>query len=315
MSLLFFANLSVCIIFVISMAKKEQLPRLTGQFMQKVYENQQDSIWSDEQMLMIRRRSIEGSAVFKSNKPLQADRTHIGIVTQGSAYMAVNLRHYNIQEGSLFVVTPESVTQMLDKSADLDMQVLHLSDEILASVLKIDRLQFFRQRMNSFSILLTKAQYSYILTLFDTLWTTLHSEFVNCRIGILSSIIAFIGTVYNHDKEVKESHPEFRNMQVFNRFLTLVNEHCDEHRDLDYYAGLICLNKQYLSSIVSEVSRQPASKWIEEAVVTRIKVMLRHEDLSLNEISKIMSFPEPSNFSRYFKRVTGMTPAEYRRGN
>ena len=103
-------------------------------------------------------------------------------------------------------------------------------------------------------------------------------------------------------------------MQIFNRFIQFVNEHCEKHRDMEFYADKICLSKQYLSNIISEVSKRKASSWIEEALITRAKVLSRHDEMSVNEISDSLGFSEPSNLTRYFKRVTGMTPLEYRNG-
>ena len=89
-------------------------------------------------------------------------------------------------------------------------------------------------------------------------------------------------------------------------------EHCDHQRTLDFYADRLCLSKQYLGSLIMEVSHRSARAWIDEAALQRIKMMLRHSTAPLNDISNRMSFAEPSHFSRYFKRLTGMTPNQYR---
>lgn len=297
------------------MAKKEQLPRVTSEFMQELYENQQDRIWADDQMVMIRRNGEESERVFSSGQPYQITSTHIGIVMDGEADIIVNLRTYHIKKGMLLVNTPESVMQMKKKEGHLDMQTIHISDEIVAAALGKDNVQFFRQRMNTFITMLSDEYKALLLSFFDSLWLSLHSDAKRCREGLIASIIQLVIYLYSISKTETEDDDsqDNHNVYVLNRFLDLVNKNCHEHRDLDFYADKICLSKQYLSSIISEVSRQTAREWIEEATITRIKVLLRHSDLSLNEISARMSFPEPSHFSRYFKRLTGMTPAEYRK--
>ena len=49
-------------------------------------------------------------------------------------------------------------------------------------------------------------------------------------------------------------------------------------------------------------------------IATRIKIELKHTDKSVAQISEDMNFPNPSFFSKYFKRLTGLTPLEYREG-
>jgi len=41
---------------------------------------------------------------------------------------------------------------------------------------------------------------------------------------------------------------------------------------------------------------------------------LRHTDKSVKEIAYVLGFQESSNFSRVFKKWTGLTPLDYRRG-
>ena len=67
-----------------------------------------------------------------------------------------------------------------------------------------------------------------------------------------------------------------------------------------------------MSTIVSNVSGKTAKYWIDEAIVNAIKVQLRYTDKQVSEIAYDMNFPNPSFFCKYFKRLTGMTPIDYR---
>ena len=67
-----------------------------------------------------------------------------------------------------------------------------------------------------------------------------------------------------------------------------------------------------MSTLVKQVSGKAAKQWIDEAIVTRIKVELRHTDKSAAQIADEMCFANPSFFSKYFKRMTGLSPAEFR---
>jgi len=54
-------------------------------------------------------------------------------------------------------------------------------------------------------------------------------------------------------------------------------------------------------------------QWINQAVILEAKVLLKHSDLLVFQISDELGFPNPSFFSKFFKRMTGMTPAEYQK--
>ena len=69
-----------------------------------------------------------------------------------------------------------------------------------------------------------------------------------------------------------------------------------------------------MSTLVKQVSGKAAKQWIDDAIVTRIKVELRHSSKSAAQIADEMNFPNPSFFCKYFKRMTGMTTQNYREG-
>ncbi|MBQ3360807.1 MAG: helix-turn-helix domain-containing protein, partial [Bacteroidaceae bacterium] len=52
--------------------------------------------------------------------------------------------------------------------------------------------------------------------------------------------------------------------------------------------------------------------WIDRALIEHIKIELKHTDKSIAQISDEMDFPNPSFFSKFFKRLADKTPLEYR---
>ena len=49
-------------------------------------------------------------------------------------------------------------------------------------------------------------------------------------------------------------------------------------------------------------------------IIQQAKLQLKYSDLPVWQIAEAQNFPNPSFFSKFFKRETGMTPAEYRNG-
>lgn len=53
-------------------------------------------------------------------------------------------------------------------------------------------------------------------------------------------------------------------------------------------------------------------KIIESYVITESQVLLSSTELSIQEIALKLNFPSQSVFGKYFKRITGLSPKEYR---
>lgn len=92
-----------------------------------------------------------------------------------------------------------------------------------------------------------------------------------------------------------------------------MSEFAPEHHTIDFYASRLCLTPRYMSTIVRQVSGKSAKQWIDDALVTRIKIDLKHTDKSVARICDDMNFPNPSFLTKFFKRMTGQTPSQFRR--
>jgi len=99
---------------------------------------------------------------------------------------------------------------------------------------------------------------------------------------------------------------------LFQRFLQLAEFHCMEHREVEYYAGQLFITPKYLSEICKKSSGKNASEWIQNYATTRLILLLRNENLTFTNIADAMNFSSMSFFTRYVKKLLGVTPSEYR---
>lgn len=71
---------------------------------------------------------------------------------------------------------------------------------------------------------------------------------------------------------------------------------------------------RYLGTIVKDINGETAKTWIDRALVSKAKVMLRHTDKQVSEVADALGFPTSSFFCRFFREHAGYTPQEYRNG-
>lgn len=132
-------------------------------------------------------------------------------------------------------------------------------------------------------------------------------EIVNLQLKI------FVMEMWNlFANEIEQQIKSNENKSLFQRFLQLVQIHCMEQREVEYYAGLLSITPKYLSEICKKSSGKNASEWIQNYTTTRLILLLRNQDLSFSEIAYSMNFSSLSFFSRYVKKVLGASPSDYR---
>jgi AraC-type DNA-binding domain-containing proteins len=163
-------------------------------------------------------------------------------------------------------------------------------------------------------IVLGEQQLTLVRQLIECLWLTVHAK-PFCRPAFDAQAAALM-ELYNdfHSQDMEQQEGTKHGTDIFNRFIQLVNGHARQEHKLAYYASRMCLTQRYLGSVVREVSGATAKDWIDRAIVTEAKMMLRHSDKPMSQVADELHFPSSSFFAKFFRRITGQTPAEYRDG-
>lgn len=104
-----------------------------------------------------------------------------------------------------------------------------------------------------------------------------------------------------------------RQDSIFQQFMIDLYTNCHEQREVQFYAGRSGVSLKYFSTIIRQLSGTSPLKWIETVVVGEAKSMLQEIDRSIKDIATTLNFPDAPTFTKYFRRVTGMTPKSYRR--
>ena len=84
-------------------------------------------------------------------------------------------------------------------------------------------------------------------------------------------------------------------------------------REVLFYANELGVSSGYLNEVCNEISNHTAKEIIDSTVSTKLKYELSYTSKSIQELADEYNFPSQSYFSRYYKRMTGMTPSEFRK--
>jgi AraC family transcriptional regulator, regulatory protein of adaptative response / methylphosphotriester-DNA alkyltransferase methyltransferase len=110
-----------------------------------------------------------------------------------------------------------------------------------------------------------------------------------------------------------------RQHEITSDFLKEVDKHLADivdERVLDMYeirdiAGLMHIHPTHLSNTIKLTTGKAPCFFFEEKIMTVAKTMLQDNSTSIAEVAKRLTF-DPSNFTKFFKRLEGVTPKQYR---
>lgn len=103
-----------------------------------------------------------------------------------------------------------------------------------------------------------------------------------------------------------------RGEQLANAFKLLVEKLFIEHRNVKEYADKLNISSKYLSEVVQASFGRPPLQIIHDMLLLESKVLLRSTNKSVSEIAYALKFDDPSHFTHFIKKRTGLTPLKLR---
>ena len=251
--------------------------------------------------------------IIQQKPPFVIDDHRLGIVMNGSLRVNINLVEKTITANTLIFVGPGTVITPIGFSPDLEIYGFGLSSEFPMPFAPGGLPMAFNGTQRDFQLPASQDDIATARHIVDTLWHIVHQKDYN-RLTVSSLVAA---QMHHYDHLCRQHYDRLqttmtREQTIFSRFIYLVNQHAPQHHRISYYAERMCLTERYLGTVVRQTSGVSAKEWIDRALITRIKVELRHTDKSAAQIADEMNFPNPSFFCKYFKRMTGLTVGDYR---
>lgn len=254
------------------------------------------------------------TTIFKIGQPYRLQEGRIAIITNGRARVLINLIEYIFRPNYISLIAPGSIIQIIETSQDFDAHMMAIEHNFLPVSGKEEFFAHFLQRKKNLLLPLTTTEQVQIENFITVMWDVLQEPVF--RKEVIQHLLA--GLLYNIEYIAKnkgqfESSPLTHQNDIFQRFISLVNTYSKTERNVSFYADKLCLTPRYLNTVIRQASQQTVMDWINQSIILEAKVLLKHSNRLVYQISDELNFPNPSFFSKFFKRMTGMTPQEYQK--
>tara|TARA_B110000196_G_scaffold149996_1_gene129441 strand:+ start:744 stop:1295 length:552 start_codon:yes stop_codon:yes gene_type:complete len=157
-----------------------------------------------------------------------------------------------------------------------------------------------------------------LIITFSTLLTEIEKELL-----LESSNLAFIHLLFSASlTKLVNARPKSYELNLseprakkFNQFIQLLEQNFTTTRDAITYAGMLNMTYKSLNQICKLASKQTTKQLIDAHTILEAKRKLAIEGIRIQQLADDLGFDEVTNFVKYFKKNTLMTPSQFKKYN
>ncbi len=256
------------------------------------------------------------SLINPGNLPHALRRGGIFICLGGEGDVIINENKYHLSRNTMCVAFPGTIIQAFDTEEDFESYTLAIDIDFLRELNIPSANSIHISMRENPCVVLTDEELQSIMEICKMMHRkdsrTQHPYHQQINVLTLTLLCFELAGIYLRDIPVKRQ-PCTRQDMIFRRFMTLLATDITTSREVKYYADKLCISPKYLTIVTRQMSSRSASDWITRSAILNAKAKLATTNLTVQQISDQLNFPNPSFFGQYFLRHTGMTPKEYRR--
>lgn len=251
--------------------------------------------------------------IYRQSSRLQA--CIVAICMEGTLKATINLLDYEIHPNNLITLLPGSIIQLKDKTQKVRLCFAGFSSGCVERTNLIQSIgEVYSKLIEHPVIPLSKEIASYLKDYFSLISRISCNdtfEIVPELADIsLQTILTSIHLIYR--KIQKTTSNSNRKKEICRKLIQLINKHYKQERHAKFYAGLLGISLQHLSTTVKAVTGKTVSETIAYVIIMDAKAKLKGSDMTIKEIAYLLNFSNASFFGKYFKRHVGMTPLQFR---
>ena len=250
--------------------------------------------------------------------PFSSECIQCVVITSGSMQCTIDLQDYEINSTGLIFVLPGRIVQKIRFCDGFKGYFIVMSGEFTQSLGLSNEYELFRSISDNAFTPMAEESVKAILNYIYMIQGIMRQSDNPNRLEIVRHLtIAYnLGMgYYIHKHSTSSVSPATPATQLIcDRFLKSARRNCRSHRELSFYADEQCISPKYLTTVVKNVSGRSAMKWIEEYTVLNAKMLLRTTNMTVGQVSDELNFSTQSDFGKYFKHITGMSPRLFKTG-
>ncbi|RYE20030.1 MAG: AraC family transcriptional regulator [Sphingobacteriales bacterium] len=245
--------------------------------------------------------------------PHRKDYYFFAFVKQGCSRHWIDMVPYTLAPNTFYFTVPHQV-HLKEEAKPMTGISMGFTKEFLnvANDSSLFNLPIIQNMQNAHALTLSDGDVVFIEDVLNKIFNEYHSHSDwqnNMLHAYIKVLLIYTSRLYTEQFQANEL---LQDKVLLKRYLAKIDELYSSQHDVAAYADALNISAGHLGDIVKEQSGKPAIAHIHERLILEAKRLIFHTDLAIKEIAFELGFEDASYFNRFFKRLSGQTPIEYR---
>ncbi|MEM6725684.1 MAG: AraC family transcriptional regulator, partial [Bacteroidota bacterium] len=221
-----------------------------------------------------------------------------------------------LEPGTLIFASPNQIKQLpADEKTVRGFHLVFKSaflEHFFQDKLFVYRLSFFYNYSHPPYLKIDEATFKLISTCLNEIISEINHHQSDSQ-EIIRSLLFFMLTKLNRSfKQFHQLDQHWKKEDTLIRFKMAIEAHIRSNKNVNDYADLLGLHRNVLNRQIKTLSGLNASDFLANRKLQEIKSRLFFSDYTIAEIAYDLSFSDPNNMTRFFKKRTGISPTQFR---
>ncbi len=233
-------------------------------------------------------------------------------VRKGASSRSKGLNKYDFKASDIFFLPAFQITEHEFMSADIEGMYVHFDEKLFDFLPKNylnDTYNFFQ--LQSIPVLTIPAKSAkHIEHILERL-IDLYRDDEELDTQLVATYLLVLFEEMRNVSPIEKKKTKNAFFQVTEQFKNALSLHVYQKQQVSDYAELLNISPNYLNKCVKNSTNRTAQDLLNEMLIMEAKTLLKFSKLQISEIAVNLFDQTPSNFSRFFKSQTGITPKQY----
>lgn len=262
---------------------------------------------------------VYNGPTLESERPHRHDYYAIMFIEKGNGIHYVDFHEYAVNDGLVFFLMPGQMHQLLFFAEPKGHLIAFTEEFLVANAISqkmIDDLYLYNEFGISPPLPLNESQLPVFQNIFDQM------QYFSSNVGrynteaVASLVQLFLILSNNHCSIRKEDNTQLMESgnTLLRTFRNLLNKRFAHEHQVSGYADELAITADYLNKVVKNLTGVSAKEHIQNKLVLEAKRTLIFSEMSNKELAYSLGYEEAAHFNNFFKKMTGMSPGEFRSG-